>query len=121
MRSQCSHCHSELVEGWHFCPNCGVAPAREDSIEATGQEHSVIVPEPEDAPVSGVFGGLLFGVLAVPVLIVVGALLCFLPLGFIVGIPLLIAAILAPALGLEMGLSSPKRSDLEEGPAPSKG
>lgn len=121
MCSQCLHCHSQLIEGCHFCPNCGIAVPKEAPLEAVGPEQEIIIPEPGNAPVSGVFGGLFFGALAVPVLIVVGALLCFLPLGFIVGLPMLIAAILAPALGLEMGLSNSKRNVLEKGSAPSKG
>jgi hypothetical protein len=52
----------------------------------------------ENAPIRGTFGGIVFGALAVPILIIVGTLLCLTGLGAILGIPLIIGAILAPLL-----------------------
>jgi DNA-directed RNA polymerase subunit RPC12/RpoP len=54
--------------------------------------------------VQGAFGGLLLGLLAVPILIVVGTLLCLTGLGAFLGVPLIIGAVLAPLLGPLIGI-----------------
>ena len=59
--------------------------------------------EIEHAPMEGPFSGLLFGVLAAPILIIVGTLLCLTGLGAILGVPMILAAILAPLLGPLLG------------------
>jgi DNA-directed RNA polymerase subunit RPC12/RpoP len=64
--------------------------------------------EPERAPVQGAFGGLLFGMLAVPILIIVGTMLCLTGLGAILGIPMILAAVFAPLLGPIIGLDALK-------------
>jgi DNA-directed RNA polymerase subunit RPC12/RpoP len=64
--------------------------------------------EAERAPVQGAFGGLLFGMLAVPILVIVGTMLCLTGLGAILGIPMIAAAVFAPLLGPMIGLGAVK-------------
>ncbi|MGO9340284.1 MAG: hypothetical protein ACLPY1_22540 [Terracidiphilus sp.] len=64
--------------------------------------------ESERAPMQGAFGGLLFGMLAVPILVIVGTMLCLTGLGAILGIPMILAAVLAPLLGPMIGLGAVK-------------
>jgi predicted RNA-binding Zn-ribbon protein involved in translation (DUF1610 family) len=102
MPSQCVQCGAELESPWKFCPLCGAAhPIAAPPIE--GREET-LPWEHEKAPVQGAFGGLVFGILAVPVLIIPGALLCLTGLGAFLGIPMIIAGVLAPLLGPMMGL-----------------
>ena len=54
----------------------------------------------------GAFTGLLFGMLVVPILAIVGAMLCLTGLGAILGVPMIIAAILAPLLGPMIGIGA---------------
>ena len=99
MEGICPKCASSLESQWSFCPHCGTVvtgiPANPSAL-----------PESQLAPVEGVFGGLLFGLLAVPILIIVGTLLCLTGLGAILGVPLILAAILAPILGPMVGLGA---------------
>ncbi|MGA9669213.1 MAG: hypothetical protein WBQ94_08395 [Terracidiphilus sp.] len=62
--------------------------------------------EHEKAPVQGAFSGLLLGVLAVPILIIPGALICLTGLGAFLGIPMIIVGVLAPLLGPMLGLGT---------------
>jgi DNA-directed RNA polymerase subunit RPC12/RpoP len=62
----------------------------------------------ERAPVKGAFGGLLFGMLAVPILVIVGTMLCLTGLGAILGIPMILAAVCAPLMGPMIGLGALK-------------
>jgi DNA-directed RNA polymerase subunit RPC12/RpoP len=62
--------------------------------------------EIEKAPMQGAFGGLLFGALAVPILVVVGTMLCLTGLGAFLGVPLIIGAILAPLVGPLIGFGA---------------
>jgi DNA-directed RNA polymerase subunit RPC12/RpoP len=90
---------------WKFCPHCGVAIAVEVQLEIPKQ------PEPEEhekSSLPGAFTGLLFGMLAVPILAIVGTMLCLTGLGAILGIPMILAAILAPLLGPMVGLGALK-------------
>jgi DNA-directed RNA polymerase subunit RPC12/RpoP len=89
------------MPSWRFCPSCGAAIAAE-------------VPEPaprpaaEKAPVQGAYSGLLFGVVAAPIMIIVGTLLCLTGLGAILGIPMILGGALAPLLGPLIGLGELK-------------
>jgi DNA-directed RNA polymerase subunit RPC12/RpoP len=56
----------------------------------------------------GAFGGLAVGLLAAPVLIILGTLLCLTGLGAILGVPLILGAIFAPLLGPMIGLGALK-------------
>lgn len=57
-------------------------------------------------PYKGAYGGLLFGMLAAPILIVPGTLLCLTGLGAFFGVPMIILAILAPLLGPMIGFGA---------------
>jgi DNA-directed RNA polymerase subunit RPC12/RpoP len=101
MEGHCLKCGAQLESPWSFCPHCGAASARETHVKSVPEEH-------EKAPVQGAFSGLLFGMLAVPILIIVGTMLCLTGLGAILGIPLIIAAVFAPLLGPMVGFGALK-------------
>ena len=101
MESSCSACNGRLEQAWKFCPRCGYSattqpnPAREDET-------------PEAAPTEGAFSGLLFGLIAMPVLLIVGIMLCLTGLGAILGVPMIVAGILAPLAVPMFGLGALK-------------
>jgi DNA-directed RNA polymerase subunit RPC12/RpoP len=99
MEGICTKCAAQLESQWSFCPHCGNA-----LTDKTANPAALL--ETQSAPVEGVFGGLLFGLLAVPILIIVGTLLCLTGLGAILGVPMILAAILAPILGPLVGLGA---------------
>jgi DNA-directed RNA polymerase subunit RPC12/RpoP len=97
MSTSCLKCGNNLEAQWSFCPHCGAAnepPAHP------------IHPDHENAPVTGAFSGLLLGVVAAPVLVIVGALLCLTGLGAFLGIPMIIAGFFAPLAGPFFGSGS---------------
>ncbi len=68
-----------------------------------------VKPDPEDVekpPTQGAFSGLLFGLLAVPLLVIVGTMLCLTGLGAILGIPMILTAVFAPLLGSLIGMDA---------------
>lgn len=101
MEPVCKHCGNSLVDPFTFCPRCGkqvpqqVMPPHE-------------TPAPEPAPDKGAFTGLYFGLIAVPLLLIVGTMLCCTGLGAILGIPMIIAAVLAPLAGPLFGMGAAK-------------
>ena len=97
MNAPCTRCGTLLEMPWGFCPKCGLAITREVRQYPTPAEH-------EKSSVPGAFGGLLFGIIAAPVLLIVGTLLCLTGLGAFLGIPLIIAAIFAPLAGPLIGI-----------------
>jgi DNA-directed RNA polymerase subunit RPC12/RpoP len=101
MEGHCSKCAARLESPWKFCPHCGAASTHEIQKKAAPEEH-------EKAPVEGAFGGLLYGMLAVPILVIVGTLLCLTGLGAILGIPMILAAVFSPLLGPMIGLGALK-------------
>jgi predicted RNA-binding Zn-ribbon protein involved in translation (DUF1610 family) len=101
MEQHCSKCKAQLETLWGFCPHCGTAIAHELQAARAPQEH-------EKAPVQGAFSGLLLGVLAVPILIIPGALMCLTGLGALLGIPMILLGIAAPLMGPMMGLGTLK-------------
>jgi predicted RNA-binding Zn-ribbon protein involved in translation (DUF1610 family) len=86
---------------WGFCPKCGLAVSHEAHAQAAPAEH-------EKSSVPGAFGGLLFGVIVAPVLIIFGTLLCLTGLGALLGVPMIIAAIIAPLAGPLFGIGEHK-------------
>jgi hypothetical protein len=56
----------------------------------------------------GGFGGLLLGLVTAPALIIFGTLLCLTGLGAILGVPLILAGVLAPLAGPMFGLGERK-------------
>ena len=97
MNTPCTKCGTLLEASWGFCPKCGIAVIREAHPHAAHLD-------PERSSVPGAFGGLLFGVIVAPVLIIFGTLLCLTGLGAILGVPMIIAAIIAPLVGPVLGL-----------------
>jgi DNA-directed RNA polymerase subunit RPC12/RpoP len=101
MEGQCLKCGKQLSSPWKFCPECGAAVALED--------RQLTAPHvAEKTPVRGAFSGLLFGMIATPILIIVGTMLCLTGLGAFLGIPMIIAGIFAPLLGPLIGFGSLK-------------
>ena len=101
MQGQCSKCGAQQEAPWKFCPHCGTASAQE-------MQPAIEPEKPEKSPAPGAFGGLLFGMLAVPILIIVGTMLCLTGLGAILGIPMIITAVFAPLLGPMIGMGALK-------------
>jgi DNA-directed RNA polymerase subunit RPC12/RpoP len=98
MSTQCSNCGVQLGMNWKFCAECG---ARQDH-ETEKPQHL----ESERAPIQGTYGGLFLGVIATPILIIVGTMLCLTGLGAIAGIPMILAGVLAPLLGPLIGFGA---------------
>ncbi len=98
MDGNCVKCGARLESPWSFCPHCGAASVR-DMVEIEPEEH-------EKAPVQGAFSGLLIGVLAVPILIIPGALMCLTGLGAILGVPMIVLGVFAPLLGPMIGIGT---------------
>lgn len=100
MEPVCSHCGERLQPSWIFCARCS---ARVPVAEAKQP------PEPpEPAPVTGAFSGLYFGLIAAPVMVIVGIMLCLTGLGAFVGIPMIIGGVLAPLAGPMLGMGVAK-------------
>lgn len=98
MSGSCLKCGTSLEAPWKFCPHCGAvnAPAPHNHSE----------PKHEKAPVKYAFGGLLFGLVTAPVLIIYGALICLLGPAMVLGIPMIIAGICAPLLGPYLAINA---------------
>jgi hypothetical protein len=86
MSRSCSKCGLSLDSHWSFCPHCGG--------EGVLQEHKPHVHE--KTPVRYAFGGALIGFVSAPVLIIYGTLICLLGPTMVLGIPMIIAGVLAP-------------------------
>jgi zinc-ribbon domain len=101
MTELCPKCGAHLSSPWRFCPDCGTAIPSRAQEQASGTEI-------EKAPVKGAFSGLLFGLIVAPVFIIVGGMLCCTGLGAFLGVPMIVAGILAPILGPMIGIGEPK-------------
>jgi len=101
MTEQCSKCGAHLSSPWRFCPLC----AAEVPPQTPEQESRL---EPEKAPVRSAVGGLLLGVIATPMCIIVGTMLCLTGLGAILGVPIIIGGVLAPILGPMIVIGEPR-------------
>ena len=101
MEAACPKCAAPADGLWVYCPHCGntIKPESLPTADAAGSQ---------PAPVEGAFGGLLVGLLTVPVLIILGTLLCLTGLGAILGVPMIVGAIFAPLLGPMIGLGALK-------------
>ena len=97
MNAPCSKCGTTLESNWGFCPKCGIAIGHERRRLTEPAVH-------EKSSVPGAFGGLLFGVIAAPVLLIFGTLLCLTGLGAFLGVPMILAGILAPLAGPLLGI-----------------
>jgi DNA-directed RNA polymerase subunit RPC12/RpoP len=94
MNATCVKCGEHLEAAWAFCPHCA-APCK----------HEVVARKHETAPVKESFGGLLFGLIAAPVLIISGGMICLTGLGVFLGIPLIVLGVCAPLIGPVLGMS----------------
>jgi len=101
MEGHCDKCGAQQQNGWKFCPHCGVAGQLETARKTEPQEH-------ENAPTQGAYGGLLIGLVAAPILIIPGALMCLTGLGAVLGIPMIVVGVFMPLIGPLMGLGAVK-------------
>jgi DNA-directed RNA polymerase subunit RPC12/RpoP len=99
MDGQCLKCGAHVSAPWKFCPACGTHLAQETKLGATPHQSA-------KSTIEGGFAGLYFGIIAVPMLAIVGTLLCLTGLGAILGIPMIVAAVFAPLLGPMVGLGT---------------
>lgn len=97
MTATCSKCGTHLESPWKFCPNCGGGAVKVPA--ARPRDH-------EKAPARYVFAGLLFGVIAAPVFIIYGTMICLLGPWMVVGIPMIILGILSPILGTYLAINA---------------
>jgi len=97
MNAPCTKCDTPLEMSWSFCPRCGLTVSHEHRPHAQPADH-------EKSSVPGAFGGLLFGVITAPVLIIFGTLLCLTGLGAFLGVPMIIAGMLSPLVGPMFGM-----------------
>ncbi len=95
MEGLCSKCGTHLAAGWKFCPTCGTT--------ITAEIQHIPAPPEEKAPISGAFGGFFLGIIVAPMMIIVGTLLSLSVVGALIGVPMIIAGILAPLLGPQFG------------------
>ena len=108
MNATCTKCGTPLEVSWTFCPQCGLTADR-DELAAIYKTKPLSAPaEHEKSSVPGAFGGLLFGLIVAPVLIIFGTLLCLTGLGAFLGVPMIIGAILAPLAGPMLGMGEHK-------------
>lgn len=94
MQALCSKCGIELTSAWSFCPHCGTVVPQEPQPPLGHERH----------PARGAFGGLVYGFIAAPVLIIPGILLCLLGWGVFLGVPMIVMGILAPLAGPVFGM-----------------
>jgi predicted amidophosphoribosyltransferase len=105
MEALCKHCGAYVSAAWKFCPQC--ATAVEPTKNTTPVNPPAVQPAAgERAPAKGAFAGLFFGMVAVPLLLVVGSMLCLTGLGAFVGIPMIVAGICAPLIGPLLGVGA---------------
>ena len=100
MSGSCIKCGASLQGSWKFCPHCGASGAPSPTTPA---EKS---PPHEPAPARYAFGGLFFGLVTAPVLIIYGTMICLLGPWMVLGIPMIIAGICAPILGPYLAINA---------------
>jgi hypothetical protein len=98
MDAHCSNCATPLTPLWIFCPHCGTAVPHETQNAAP----------PEHVPARGAFGGLIYGVIAAPILIVAGIMISLTGWGIFLGVPVIVLGILAPLAGPLFGMGEHK-------------
>lgn len=93
MSGSCGKCGAGLDGPWKFCPHCGAQETVHPPAEAVAVHH----PHGHDrAPAKYAFGGLFFGIVTAPVLIIYGTMMCLLGPPMVFGIPVIIAGVLSP-------------------------
>jgi DNA-directed RNA polymerase subunit RPC12/RpoP len=98
MIALCPKCKAELESNWIFCPHCGDACAREKHL----------APASEHVPARGAFGGMVYGLIAAPILIIAGIMLSLTGWGIVLGMPIILLGILAPLAGPLFGMGEHK-------------
>jgi hypothetical protein len=99
MEALCKRCGAHVSPAWKFCPQCATA------VEAATAPAPESKPA-ERAPGKGAFTGLFFGMVAVPLFLVVGSLLTITGIGAFIGIPMIVAGICAPLIGPMLGIGA---------------
>jgi predicted amidophosphoribosyltransferase len=94
MDANCSKCGSHIATMWGFCPHCG----NQIKHEVHPQDH-------EHHPARGAFGGMFYGLIAAPILIFPGIMLCLLGWGIFFGVPMIVLGLLAPLAGPIFGMN----------------
>jgi DNA-directed RNA polymerase subunit RPC12/RpoP len=97
MDTHCLKCGMQVPSLGRFCPFCGTVVAHESL--ATAHEY-------HRAP--GAFGGFFYGLIAAPILIIPGVLLCLLGWGLILGLPMILLGIMLPIAGPLFGMGEHK-------------
>lgn len=100
MSGSCIQCGASLQDSWKFCPHCGALRAPSPTTPA---EKS---PPHEPAPARYAFGGLFFGLVTAPVLIIYGTMISLLGPWMVLGIPMIILGICAPILGPYLAINA---------------
>ena len=96
MNRHCTQCGTDLVEAWSFCPSCGTR-LEEKRVSSKPHWH-------EFAPSKGAYGGLVYGVVTAPILILAGVMICLTGWGIFLGIPIVLIGIMAPLAGTLFGI-----------------
>ncbi len=94
MDAHCVKCGMVLASGWSFCPQCGSSVAHGEHIPG------IHIPVPS----KGAFSGMYIGLIAAPVLIISGVMLCLTGWGVFFGVPFIVLGILAPLYGPIVGM-----------------
>ncbi len=93
MDAHCEKCGIALALTWSFCPQCGKPVVHE--------KHEVIH---QPAPAKGAFSGMYIGLIAAPILIISGVMLCLTGWGIFFGVPFIALGVLAPLYGPVVGM-----------------
>jgi predicted RNA-binding Zn-ribbon protein involved in translation (DUF1610 family) len=94
MGAHCVKCGMVLGLAWSFCPQCGNAV-----------EHETHTPlEHRPVPSKGAFSGMYIGLVAAPILIISGVMLCLTVWGIVFGVPFILLGIMAPLYGPLVGM-----------------
>ncbi len=94
MDAHCVKCGKALASAWSFCPACGASIVHE--------RHNPLVHKP--VPAKGAFSGMYIGMIAAPILIISGVMLCLTGWGVFFGVPFIMLGILAPLFGPLVGM-----------------
>ena len=98
MDAQCSKCGNDLAQPWSFCPHCG---------EPVAKVHPAVQPH-EPIPMEGAFSGMALGMIAAPLMIITGIMLCMTGWGLLPGVLVIVGGIFAPLAGPIFGMGEHK-------------
>ena len=101
MTDLCTQCGEHLASPAIFCARCGARVSHTDPIAS---QH----PPAEAAPVTGAFSGLYFGLIALPLMLIVGIMLCLTGWGIVFGLPIIALSVFAPLAGPLLGMGAGK-------------